>query len=119
MSSDGQNGSASLLILSLEVLAPKIRMTEEEKTKANSKYITRDLNEVPSTLAAALDITQKFSAIFGYEINSTKPSLLPLNESMPEAQLTSDIPIVEHFCYSGIQISPNLKTTMTKNTIAS
>lgn len=72
------------------------------------------MNEVPSTLPAALDITQKFSAIFGYEIISSKPSLLPPNESMLEAQLPSDISIVEHFCYSGIEIYPNLETTITK-----
>lgn len=33
---------------------------------------------------------------------------------MLEAQLTSDIPIVEQFCYSGIEIHPNLETTITK-----
>lgn len=101
-------------------------MTEEEKptqiqnTSNGTSFYADDLllymNEVPSTLPAALDITQKFSAIFGYEINSNKPFLLPPNESMLEAQLTSDIPIVEHFSYSGIEIYPNLETTITKNT---
>lgn len=97
---DGQNGSALLLILSLEVFTPKIRTTEEEKsrqiqdTSHGTSLYADDLllymNEVPCTLPAAFDITQKFSAIFGYEINSNKPSLLPPNESMLEAQLTSD-----------------------------
>lgn len=101
-------------------------MTEEEKpnqiqntshrTSLYADDLLLDMNEGPSKLPAALDITQKSSAIFGYEINSNKPSLLPLNESMLEVQLTSDIPIVEHFCYSGMEICPDLETTITKNT---
>lgn len=51
------------------------------------------MKEVSSTLSVVLDIIQKFSGISGYKISSNKSSLLPLNKSIIEAQLTTDIPI--------------------------
>lgn len=61
------------------------------------------MKEVPSTLSVVVDIIKKYSGISGYKINSNKSSLLPLNKSMLEAQLTTDIPIY-----------PNLEAIITK-----
>ena len=117
--------SGLLFIISLEVLAQKIRQSENVKpilvqnTSHKISLYADDLllymNDVPTTLPAVLEIFRKFSLISGYKINSNKSALLPLNKIMMDTQIVTTIPIVPHFRYLGIDIYANIETIIAKN----
>ena len=121
----GCPASALLFAISLEPLAQKLRILEEIKpiiirnTLHKISLYVDDLlvymDEVYITLPAVLNILKIFGEISGYKINMAKSSLLPLNAAMRDLEICTEIPIVQHFRYLGIDIHLSLDTIISKN----
>ena len=73
------------------------------------------MDDVFISLPVVLNILKTFCEISGYRINTAKSSLLPLNAAMRDLEIHTEIPIVQHFRYLGIDIHPSLDAITSKN----
>lgn len=105
-----------LLTLSLEPLAQKIRQHPsvlsisvkgiEHCILLYADNILLYTGDTGFSLTHLLSIFDLFGSLFGYKINWSKSSLLHLNLVARTLSLPSGIPVVSHFRYLGIDISP-------------
>uniref|UniRef100_A0A3Q3AUI9 Reverse transcriptase domain-containing protein n=1 Tax=Kryptolebias marmoratus TaxID=37003 RepID=A0A3Q3AUI9_KRYMA len=110
--------SPLLFALSLEPLAQKIRQHPsvlpilvkgtEHRISLYADDILLYIGDTGSSLTHLLSVFDLFGSISGYKINWSKSSLLHLGSIIPTSPLPSSIPVVSHFKYLGIDISPSI-----------
>ena len=116
--------SPLIFALSLEPLAQKIRQhpsvlpitfcNTEHRISLYAYDILLYVGDAGFSIPHLLSTFDLFRSLSGYKINWTKSSLMHLNSAISSTPPPSNIPVVRHFRYLGVDIFPSTSSIATK-----